>query len=134
VSHELNGPVSAAIENLRACFPGSQLVVESDGAGGARVAIESVELSSTYVQNETWVAGHLVPQLPYADIYPLFVRGDLARRDGRPLGPGLSAGQMFLGRSAVQVSRRSNRRDPAIELAGHKFLKVIQWLRTHSGT
>lgn len=133
MSAQLNASVSAAVENLRACFPDSKVFLEVDGNGGARVAIESVPLSDTYVQSETWIAGHLVPQLPYADIYPLFVRGDLARRDGRPLGSGLSAGQMFIGRSAVQVSRRSNRRDPSIELAGHKFLKVITWLRTHSG-
>jgi hypothetical protein len=134
VTTQPNKAVSVALENLRACFPESQIVVEPDGAGGARVLVEPVQLSATYVQSETWVAGHLVPQLPYADIYPLFVRGDLARRDGRPLGSGLSAGQMFFGRSAVQASRRSNRRDPSIELAGHKFLKVIEWLRSHPGT
>jgi hypothetical protein len=134
VSRQPNAPVSAAIENLRACFPESQIVIEFDGDGGARIAIETVGLSDVYVQNSTWIAGHLVPQLPYADIYPLFVCGGLARRDGRPLGSGLSAGHMFLGRSAVQVSRRSNRRDPTVELAGHKFLKVIEWLRTHPGT
>jgi hypothetical protein len=133
VSGEFNAPVSVAIENLRACFPHCQVTTEADGNGGARVAVEVVDLSDIYVQQQTWIAGHLVPQLPYADIYPLFVRGDLARRDGRPLGTGLSSGHMFLGRSAVQASRRSNRRDPAIELAGHKFLKVIEWLRTHSG-
>jgi hypothetical protein len=133
VSGEFNAPVSVAIENLRACFPHCQITTESDGSGGARVAVEVVDLSDIYVQQQTWIAGHLVPQLPYADIYPLFVRGDLARRDGHALGIGLSSGHMFLGRSAVQASRRSNRRDPAIELAGHKFLKVIEWLRTHSG-
>lgn len=134
MSESLNSPVSAAVENLRACFPDTEIEIEPDGAGGARVAVEAVSLSEIYVQSQTWVAGHLVPQLPYADIYPLFVRGDLARADSRPLGSGLSAGHMFLGRSAVQVSRRSNRRDPAVELAGHKFLKVIEWLRLHPGT
>lgn len=134
MSTPLNATVSAAIENLRACFPDSEILVEPDGGGGARVAVEAVELSDIYAQNVTWIAGHLVPQLPYADIYPLFVRGDLTRRDARPLGAGLSIGQMFLGRRAVQASRRSTRRDPAIELAGHKFLKVIEWLRTHPGT
>ncbi len=134
MSTELNMSVSAAVENLRACFPGSELFIEPDGNGGGRVAVETVQLSDLYVQKETWVAAHLVPQLPYADIYPLFVRGDLTRRDGRPLGTGLSAGHMFLERSAVQASRRSNRRDPAIELAGHKFLKVMEWIRVHTGT
>lgn len=133
MSAQLSAPVSTAVENLRACFPNSEILVEPDGNGGARVAVEVVELSGIYVQKETWIAGHLVPQLPYADIYPLFVRGDLARRDARPLGTGLSAGHMFLSRSAVQASRRSTRRDPAIELAGHKFLKVIEWLRAHPG-
>lgn len=133
MSTPLNESVIAAIENLKSCFPGCELLIEPDGAGGARVAVEGISLSSTYQQSETWVAGHLVAQLPYADIYPLFVRGDLARKDGKPLGTGLSAGHVFLTRSAVQASRRSNRRDPAIELAGHKFLKVIEWLRNHSG-
>lgn len=134
MSANLNAHVLAAIESLRACFPGKEVVIEPDGSGGARVAVEAVELSELYRQDQTWIAGHLVPQLPYADIYPLFVRADLARRDGRQLGSGLSAGHMFLNRSAVQASRRSNRRDPAIELAGHKFLKVIEWLKTHPGT
>ena len=134
MSQEVNPPVDSAIDALRKCFPDSVVTVEPDGAGGARVAVETVSLSPQYHQAETWVAGHLVAQLPYADIYPLFVRGDLTRTDGRPLGTGLSNGQMFLGRSAVQVSRRSNRRDPAIETAAHKFLKVLEWLRHHPGT
>jgi hypothetical protein len=134
VTPDMNAAVSSAIDSLRKCFPESVVMVDPDGAGGARVAVETVSLSGHYNQSETWIAGHLVAQLPYADIYPLFVRGDLTRSDGRSLGSGLSNGQMFLGRSAVQVSRRSNHRDPAIETAAHKFMKVIEWLRHHPGT
>jgi hypothetical protein len=134
VSQPVNAAVSAAIDSLRTSFPESAITVEPDDLGGARVAVETVALSAQYEQTDTWIAGHLVAQLPYADIYPLFVRGDLRRRDGRPLGSGLSNGQAFLGRSAVQVSRRSNRRDPKIETAAHKFMKVVEWLRHHPGT
>lgn len=134
MSSSVLAPVAVAIADLRSCFPGSELRVEPDGAGGARVAVERVELSSIYRQTETWIAGHFVPQLPYADVYPLFVRGDLARVDGRALGTGLSQGHMFLERTAVQVSRRSNRRDPAVEMVSHKFLKVIEWIKQHPGT
>jgi hypothetical protein len=134
MSTGLLAPVATAIEELRFCFADSELTIESDGTGGARVAIETVPLTSIYQQRESWIAGHLVPQLPYADIYPLFVRGDLARVDGRPLGTGLSSGQMFLGRAAVQASRRSNRRDPAIETVCHKFIKVLEWIKQHPGT
>lgn len=133
MTESVNTAVAAAIDTLRASFPDSEITVEPDGAGGARVAVETVRLSDVYDQPATWIAGHLVAQLPYADIYPLFVRGDLTRRDARPVGEGLSVGHVFLNRSAIQASRRSNRRDPAIETAAHKFLKVIEWLRQHPG-
>ena len=64
---------------------------------------------------------------PYADVYPHFVRGDLTRLDGQPLGEATSPGT-FDGRPAVQISRRSNRRDQA-ETPLLKALKVLEWLR-----
>lgn len=126
-------PVAQAIEGLQATFGESQIDVRPDGAGGARVCVESISLGEQYLQEQSWLGGHLVAQLPYADVYPLFVRGDLTRRDRRPLGAALSAGQSFLGRPAVQVSRRSKRKDPAIETPAVKFIKVIEWVRRHPG-
>lgn len=133
MSVDFTAPVAVALDSLRACFPDARLDIEPDGSGGARVAVQPIPLSPVYMQETTWVGGHIVPQFPYADIYPLFVRGDIARRDSRPLGEGLSPGHMFLNRSAVQVSRRSPHRDPNLELASHKFLKVLQWLNLHPG-
>lgn len=125
--------VTKALDGLQATFVDSQIVVEADGAGGARVCVEVVSLGEQYVQAESWMGGHLVAQLPYADVYPLFVRGDLTRRDGRPLGIAMSGGHAFLRRPAVQVSRRSRRKDPAIESPAVKFIKVLEWIRRHPG-
>ncbi len=122
--------VAAAIEELKESFPGSEVAVEPDGAGGARISIQSVPLGGFYLSDETWIGAHIPVQIPYADVYPLFVRGDLARRDSRPLGEALASGHAFMGQSAVQVSRRSNWRDPNIETPALKFLKVIEWLRS----
>lgn len=121
--------VGKAIEELKACFSLSELIVEPDGNGGARVLLEPVPLSPIYTAGDTWLGAHIPVQIPYADIYPLFVRGDLARKDGRPLGVGFGAGHAFMNRPAVQVSRRSNGRDPTIETPAIKFLKVIEWIR-----
>ena len=66
---------------------------------------------------------------PYADVYPHFVRGDLQRIDGTPLGEATSP-TTFLDRAAIQLSRRSNRRDAAIETALLKLVKVMEWLRS----
>lgn len=120
--------VEHALEELRLCFPSSALIAEPDGNGGARIILEPVALSPLYSQAETWIGGHITAQIPYADVYPLFIRGDLSRVDGKPLGDALSPGHMFMSRPAVQVSRRSKSRDPAIETPAMKFLKVIDWI------
>lgn len=44
------------------------------------------------------------------------------------LGEGMSATQ-YEGRSAIQISRRSNRLNPATDTALIKLLKVLDWLR-----
>jgi hypothetical protein len=125
--------VVESLDLLAATFPDSTMVASADGAGGARVIVDPVDVGSVYVGQYSWIGGHLVAQLPYADVYPLFVRGDLARRDGRTLGVGLSPGHVFEGRPAVQASRRSTRKDPSIETVATKFLKVAEWLRQHPG-
>jgi hypothetical protein len=124
--------VQQAIRELEATFSPATLHVEEDGNGGARVLVESVPLCDLYAQSESWIGGHILAQTPYADVYPLFVRGDLQRVDGRALGDGMAPGHMFMNRPSIQVSRRSNGRDPAIEMPVLKFLKVLEWLRTRN--
>jgi hypothetical protein len=126
----MNAPVQQAIAELKATFDPSAVVVEDDGQGGAFVIVESVALNGPYEQKETWVGFHLTGQFPYADIYPVFVRSDLHRADGMALGDGISPGQNFRARGAVQVSRKSNGRDPLVETASAKILKVRKFLET----
>ena len=126
----ISGNVLTAIEELKRDVAPAELVIEADGQGGARVRFGPVTLSEIWEQRETWMAGHITVQIPYADIYPVFVRGDLARADGKGLVAPLSSGHIFMGQPAVQVSRKSNRRDAAIETPKIKFLKVLHWINT----
>lgn len=126
----ISGNVLTAIEELKRGVAPTELVIEADGQSGAYVRFGPVELIETWQQRETWMAGHITAQIPYADIYPIFVRGDLARADGKGLVAPLSSGHIFMGQPAVQISRKSNRRDAAIETPKIKFLKVLHWMNS----
>lgn len=122
--------VEAAIRELEATFAPSRVVAEPDAQGGAHVIVGRVPLGPPFVQAETWVGAHLPAQLPYSDVYPVFVSGELTRLDGAPLKPPITAGHTFLKRPAVQVSRRSNGMDLTTQSAAMKLQKVLHWMRT----
>lgn len=135
--------VEKAIEAIRAQYGADSVLVAADRDGGAYVIVERVPLGAPFAHVDSWLGFHIPSTCPYADVYPHFVRSDLARADGGPLGEGLSTGQNFpapdalklpgsmTSRAAVQISRRSNRKDTAgIETPLHKLLKVIKWLKS----
>lgn len=117
--------VEEAIEDLRVGFPGAKVQVAEDGEGGAFVTLNSVGLDEeVFSQSETWIGFHLSCLLPDADVYPLHVRPDLARRDGRELkGEGANPCQNFQERPSMMLSRRSNRRDVGVDTPRLKVLK-----------
>lgn len=129
MSQALAKPVEDAIADLSATFGGTKISTEPDGSGGARVLIEPLALGLPYRQSEIWMGGHLPAQLPYADVYPLFVSADLARIDAAALGEGMSTGHTFMSRLSVQVSRRSNNIDFDQQTVSMKFQKVLQWMK-----
>lgn len=122
--------VQAAVEELRHTFWDSAVEATPDGEGGVFVIIRDVELGSAYVQPRTWLGFRISYLHPATDVYPHYVRPDLARRDGRPLGPCLSPTTWIFGNtSALQLSRRSSCWDPRRDTPALKALKVLAWLR-----
>jgi hypothetical protein len=121
--------VENALEQLRATFPESEITVRDDGEGGAYVVVETLDLGPPYGQEQTWLGARITFQYPYADVYPHYVRGDLSRVDGQPLGEAMSP-TTFEERPAIQVSRASRHLDPTRDTAAMKFQKVLAWIRT----
>jgi hypothetical protein len=121
--------VEEAIQEISRTFPGSRIEAVEDGSGGAFVILEDVPLGDPYQQPTSWIGFQITHTYPYADVYPHFVRHDLSRCDGKPLGEGMAIGA-FRNRPAIQVSRRSNRLDPATNTALLKLLKVLKWLNS----
>ena len=130
----LKNAVAEAIEGLKAAYGEEQILIVPDTQGGAWVEVREVELSHSYLQETTFIVFLLPFNLPGADIYPMFVRDDLARRDKAPLGEGLQRTALSWPgqpsqRPVVQVSRRTRGGAFASQTAAQKVEKVMEWLR-----
>lgn len=125
--HSITPEVKAAVAQIAAVHPNTR--ADPDGDGGAYVVVQDVRLGPAYQQCQTWVGFQISFSYPQADVYPHFVRADLSRVDGNALGEGTSSGQ-FRGQAAIQLSRRSNQFNPAVQTALLKLQKVLQWLNS----
>lgn len=125
----ITGVITEAIDELRQTFPDASVTFEPDGGGGAWVNIDPVPTGPAYTQQATWIAFQITYPYPEADIYPLFVQPDLTRKDGAGHGEGFqSVAWGPRAQPGIQLSRRSNRLDPAVDTAATKVLKVLRWL------
>jgi hypothetical protein len=120
--------VSSAIDELKRQFSGATFTVREDGQGGAYVVMEPVALGSRYRPETTWVGFHIPPQYPYADIYPVFIGGNVARANGMPFSAPVTPGHQFEARPALQVSRRNSAAQAGLQKVGSKVLKVLDFL------
>lgn len=127
----MNETVQQAVDEIRQAYADKHVEVQDDGQGGAHVVVEGIDVGDLYEPRVTWIGFRITFQYPNADVYPHFVRSDLLRKDRRPLGDGISGGHTFMGRPALQISRRSNRLNPAMDTARLKLAKVLQWLSAH---
>lgn len=120
--------VSSGIEELKRQFHSSTFTVREDGQGGAYVILEPVTLGSKYLPSETWLGFQIPAQYPYADIYPVFMGGNVVRADGTSFAAPLSAGHQFEGRPAVQISRRYSAAQTGMQRVLSKVLKILRFL------
>lgn len=125
----MNKPaVEEVLRHLREEFPGSTVSFIPDGNGGGDVVVDGVELGGSFSHPTTWIGANLSPQLPFADVYPLYIGGDVKRRNGTPIG-GPTTACSFASRPAIQVSRRTNNLVATAHAAAMKFHKVLAFLK-----
>ncbi|MGG6242730.1 E2/UBC family protein [Nodosilinea sp. AN01ver1] len=121
--------IANAIAELKAAFPRHQVEVTPDARGGASVIVHGLSIGQQYIPSTSWVGFTLVGQYPHADVYPHFMDEGVRFANGEGWKAGLSAGK-WAGRSAIQISRRSKRWNPAVDTAATKLVKVLEWLRS----
>jgi hypothetical protein len=124
----LTPAVTGAIGAVRGHFAGKPVEVIPDGAGGAFVIVSGIEVGARYTQAVSWLGFQVNAAYPASDVYPHYT-SRLARTDGRAHGQAIQQ-VTWQGRDALQLSRRSNRWNPAMDTAALKAEKVIRWLAT----
>lgn len=121
----LAAPVGEAVEAVRGHFADSTVQVLPDGQGGAFLIVNTVRIGALYTPDVTWLGFHLNTAYPSSDVYPHYI-ARVDRIDGRPHREGIQPVD-WQGRPALQLSRRSNRWNPARDNAVLKAEKVTTW-------
>jgi Prokaryotic E2 family E len=120
--------VVQAIQEIRAAFNGYVVDDDPDDQGGAHVIIHDVPIGPVFKPAQTWIGFTIPFQYPDTDIYPHFIGGDVRRTDDGPYGQAISA-TTWRGRSALQLSRKSNQWNAATDTALLKLMQVLEWLK-----
>jgi len=132
--------VEAAVAELREGLPGHAITVKEDPEGGAFVIVEGIDIGECFSPSVSWVGFHITWPYPESDVYPHFIDQEVryigkgpspVQHAGGPLPSSMSRGQKMPGfdKAAIQVSRRSNRWNPATDTALRKLLRVVAFLR-----
>ncbi len=122
--------IKAAVEELKAAFPGHGVSTEDGPNGGAFVKVSDLDFGPTLIPKENWIGFTIPAGYPFADVYPHFTPLGLRRVDGRELGEGLTGQVPWNDITCNQISRRTNGWNPSVDTAATKLVKVLQWLRT----
>ncbi|MFF5781133.1 hypothetical protein ACFY7Y_29930 [Streptomyces virginiae] len=122
----LASAITEAVEAVRAQFTGHPVEVVPDGTGGVFVTVEDVPVGPSYAPAVTWLGFQISAAYPDADVYPHYV-GPLSRTDGQSHGPAVQS-TGWRGQPALQISRRSNRRDAIVDSAALKAERIRLWL------
>ena len=90
-----------------------------EAQGGADVKVEDLDLGGGYEPETSWVGFRIAYDYPRAQVYPFYLRPDLARANGVAFQPPINLGQTLSGfnEPAIMVSRGSNRWNPARDTA-----------------
>jgi hypothetical protein len=122
-------PIDTALAELRAHFGADAVTVTPDGSGGVYVVIGEQPVGPAYTPAQTWIGFQISAAHPDADIYPHYT-GTLTRTDGQPHGPAIQPVTWQGGSTepALQISRRSNHRDPVVDTPVNKAVRILAWL------
>ena len=133
--------VQQAIEDIERAGVGTKVESMPDPDGGAYVRVDGIDIGASFSPSTSWIAFQIVWTYPDSDCYPHFIDPDVKyvgsasapnpHADGN-LPTSMTRGATVPGfeGSAIQVSRRSNRRNAETDSALHKLLRIIEFLRS----
>ena len=131
--------VEAAIGEIRDGLPRHEVRVKPDSDGGAYIVVAGLDIGDCFAPPESWIGFQIAWMCPEADTYPHFI-DPAVRYIGQREAPNQypegnlpksmtrNATMPGFDLTAIQVSRRSNRRNAETDSPLQKLLRVIQFL------
>ncbi len=124
--------IQQAISEVQVRWPEAKVTHVEDGGGNVTVFIDPIEIGDQYVPSKTWIGFTLQAMYPDADVYPHFISGQIVRADGKEFGESFGKGHNFHDKEAIQVSRRTNDWNGAVDSAETKLIKVVAWIKSRT--
>ncbi len=133
--------VVAAIKEISDARVGTDVRTKEDADGGAYVIVDGIRVGASFSPSTAWIGFHIVWAYPDADVYPHFADASLkyvgANSTPNQYPEGNLPSAMTRGATmpgfevpAIQISRKSNRRNAETDSALRKLLRIIEFLRT----
>jgi hypothetical protein len=122
--------IEQAIKELKEAYGAQNVEVTPEANGGAFVIVNNISVDPGLSPSTIWCGFFLSFVYPSADVYPHYVNPDLKRADGLAFGQGFSVNVEWNKRNTIQLSRKSNRWNPARDTAVIKLTKIINWLNS----
>jgi hypothetical protein len=136
----MKAEVEKAIEQIRTAGLGTEVEVAPDADGGAYVRLQGVDIGDAFSPSVSWISFQIAWSCPDADCYPHFIdpavtyvgSGAAPNQHGEGnLPTSMTRGAMapWFEEPAIQVSRRSNRRNAETDTPQQKLLRIITFLK-----
>lgn len=117
-----------ALAELEASFRSHAVTHVAEDNGNVIVWVADLDIGAQYKPAVSTIAFVLSVHYPAADVYPHYLVGNPVRVSGAELGAGMTRPR-WRDAEVVQVSRKSNRWNPAVDTAAIKLAKVLEWVR-----
>jgi hypothetical protein len=133
--------VEQAVDEIRNGLPGHEVRMLEDTDGGAYVIVEGMNIGDSFAPSVSWIGFQITWSYPDADVYPHFIDASVTYvgvgatpntfTEGN-LPTSMTRGSLMPGFeiAAIQISRRSNRRNAFTDTALQKLIRVVESLRS----
>lgn len=122
-------PLADAVADLRAAFPGVEIVIDELDDGSVWVTLVGVGIGKGWNRDKIDLAVKLQTTYPDTEPYPFYTDEGLVRIDGSSYGP-VQPSVNIEGKIRTQISLRKNGPMRPGEDLGARFWAVIRYLRT----
>ena len=121
--------IETALDEIRSRWPKATVTSTEDEAGNVIVLVDPLDIGQQYKPIQSWIGFQLQYNYPDSDVYPHYISPEVLRVDEQPHGSGFGSTD-WRGSKVIQISRRTNDWNGAVDTAESKLIKVLDFIRS----